>query len=115
MARKEPRYVCEPCHEDFKGTVRLAKHFMENPGHRSMKQQRKFLSNQRDDSIARRRNKTKRRRGPYDNQTKAVEGLPTKRRSTRTSTTRRTGKFCTNCGERRMPSHNYCGGCGDKV
>jgi hypothetical protein len=111
MARKEPKYVCEPCHEDFKGTVRLAKHFKENPGHRSMKQQRKFLSNQRDKSIAQRRNKTKRRKGHYSK----TRSLPTIRKATRTKTTRITERFCTQCGAGRKPLYRFCGGCGEKL
>jgi hypothetical protein len=96
MARKKPRFRCQKCRKNLGSAALSFAHFQKLPSHRTERQLRDYHAN----LALRKRN----------------EGtLPTVRRTTRTSTTRRTGKFCTNCGERRMPSHNYCGGCGDKI
>jgi hypothetical protein len=98
MARKQPRFRCHKCKKNLGSAAISYGHFQKHPSHRNAKQKKDYAAN-----LAL-REKHKR------------EGvLPTVRRTTRISATRRTGKFCTNCGERRMPSHNYCGGCGDKV
>lgn len=101
--RKKPSFRCYKCKKNLKSAFASAEHFKENPSHRNAKQKKDYLANKalaEDTSSSR-----------Y--QRRVTTGLPTKRITTRTRSGLR--KFCTDCGERRMPSHNYCGGCGDRL
>jgi hypothetical protein len=92
---------CEKCKINFKTTREASAHFKKAPSHRTEQQQRKYLSNRRDVTKARRRKR----------------GLPTVpiRRRRSAARVESTMKFCTHCGLRRKPSHHFCGSCGEKI
>ena len=106
MARKKPRFRCHKCKKSMGSAATSFAHFQKHPSHRNAKQKKDYQAN-----LALR----EKNGGTQPQRRVTASGLPTVRRTTRTGATRRLVKFCTNCGERRMPSHNYCGGCGDKI
>jgi hypothetical protein len=101
--RRKPKFRCHKCKKDLGSSYASWDHFQQYPTHRNQKQRNDYRANC---ALAE-------SKGGSKPQRRASGGLPTTRITTRTRAG--TMKFCTNCGERRMPSHNYCGGCGDKL
>ncbi len=91
--RKKPTYKCYKCKVRLGSAAVSFAHFQDNPNHRNAKQKKDYLAN-----------KALNRKG--------ASPLPMTRRKMGAV---RTMKFCTECGNRPMPSHNYCGGCGGKL
>jgi len=102
MKKDKRVFKCDKCpSRRFKNAMQLAKHFKSNPTHRNHRQQVQFEYTQK-----------------YKNKgarSTVYDHLPTVSRSTRTSASRVTVKFCTQCGMGRKPAHAYCGGCGSKL
>jgi hypothetical protein len=100
--RAKPKFLCTKCNTNLGSAFKANVHFRKNPSHRTEKQQRDYETN-RKLAVS----------GMKNSRRKAKKGsLPTVRRKT---ATRRTQRFCTNCGTRRLPSHVHCGGCGGKL
>lgn len=102
---KRKRFKCDTCpRKKFESAVELSEHFKDHPKHRNPRQQRQFDYSQ---GV-----RAERHQSGEIVARQSVNGLPTTKRAT---PTRRTQKFCTECGTRMMPSHNFCGGCGAKL
>jgi len=105
MKTKRKTFKCETCtRKQFTNAVELSKHFKKYPTHRNKRQQMQFKYSQ---SV-----RADRHQSGSIIARNSVNGLPTTKRAT---TARKAQKFCTNCGTRMMPSHNFCGGCGGKL
>lgn len=103
MARKKPGFWCYKCKKNLGSAAHSFAHFKKSPSHRNAKQKKDHLANKA----------LRKRHGGKTPRRYSMPGLPTLQRTTRNRTG--TFKFCTQCGTRKMPSHNYCGGCGEKL
>lgn len=117
--RKKNIYRCTKCSKRFGSSPQAAQHFAKHPSHRTDKQRQKHISNMRASQVVRdRMGVTKRRSSVYEDLTRTKHGVPQLFLPTKGMTTQNrqgTMKYCTECGTRKMPSHNYCGGCGGKL
>jgi hypothetical protein len=92
--RKIPTYKCHKCKKKLGSAATSFAHFQDHPSHRNPKQLKDYLANL---SLKKRQ---------------VLSGLPMSERRVRVT---RTDKYCTECGSKKMPSHNFCGGCGTKA
>ncbi len=104
MARKKPTYKCFKCKAKLGSAAVSYAHFQDNPSHRSAKQLKDYRANRALNLHRNAKQLALNRRGSSQ--------LPVISRKMQSG---RTMKFCTECGNRPMPSHNYCGGCGGKL
>ena len=104
MARKKPRFRCHKCKNNLGSAATSFEHFKKHPSHRTERQLKDFKANL---ALRERGGKPKAKRRVTQ------AGLPTIKVNLRGRST--TDRYCTECGTRKMPSHNYCGGCGDKL
>jgi len=91
--RKIPTYKCFKCRAKLGSAALSYAHFQDNPSHRNPKQLKDYLANK----VLKKR---------------ISSGLPVVRSRVRLD---KAMKFCTECGNKKMPSHNFCGGCGARA
>jgi len=97
-------FGCDECpRKKFTCAMDLSAHFKDHPKHRNHRQQIQFEYSQ---TLKAERHESGEIQGR-----RTVNGLPTTKR---TIAVKQVMKFCTQCGVRSMPSHNFCGGCGVK-
>jgi len=96
--RRKPQFKCHKCKKNLGSARASYDHFQDNPSHRNKKQKTDYLKNKADVAAGRDR---------------GGSILPTRRRGAVRRD--RVQKFCTSCGNHRLPSHEYCGGCGSKL
>lgn len=108
MARAKPRFTCQKC-GDLGSACASAKHFKENPSHRTGRQQKDFESNQ---ALRAKRQSGVKRRAYRRRKNVLTSELPTVRRKMKAV---RVMKHCTDCGMQRKATHTFCGGCGEKL